>query len=614
MATAIPVIGGREVVVTSGATESAYRNALGYSMLDANGVPGPDTLVFAADDAVAPGTRFDLGAFPTGSLLEFFILQDGGARLAGGEHVRMKAATAAWGGLAVAFEDLLADAALNPGGLARDGDFNDVAFTLSFGASAAAGAVRVVFGADDGVHGTELWITDGTAEGTRLVLDINPAPVGGSPRDVALLGGGSSSPNSFAALGGGRALFAANDGVHGPEPWVTDGTTEGTRLLRDIDPGAGRLGGSLIADYTALGDGRAVFGAFNGANGTEPWITDGTPEGTRLVLDVNPGTGDSFPGHFAALGGGRAVFGAMDPVNGQEPWVTDGTAEGTRLLRDVQPGPGGGSSVSFAALGGGRALFLANDGVTGFEPWVTDGTAEGTRLLRDIHPGPGSGSRGDFAAFGGGRALFAASDRVTGFEPWVTDGTPEGTRLVRDIRPGTGDSNAGDFTALGDGRALFAADDGATGFELWITDGTAEGTRPVRDIVPGTFGSFPGGFTALGDGRALFFPASAFMPEGPEPWVTDGSAEGTRLLRDIRPGPVGPPSARNFTALGDGRALFTGDDGVSGPELWITDGTPEGTRLVRDIDPGPGGSLFSGPLSAFALLETGAQSGDHHFV
>lgn len=83
MATAIPVIGGREVILTAGAAASGYRNALGYSVLDANGVPGPDTLVFADDDAVAPGTRFDLGAFPAGSRLEFFILQDGGARLAG---------------------------------------------------------------------------------------------------------------------------------------------------------------------------------------------------------------------------------------------------------------------------------------------------------------------------------------------------------------------------------------------------------------------------------------------------------------------------------------------------------------------------------------------------
>ncbi len=184
-------------------------------MLDANGVPGPDTLVFADDDAVAPGTRFNLGAFPAGSRLEFFILQNGGARLAGDGQAWTSAAAGGGGGFAVAFEDLLADAALNPGGLVRDGDFDDVVFNLDFGAGppAAAGTARAVFGADDGLHGAEPWITDGTAEGTQLLRDIAP-------------GTGTSSPGNFAALGGGRALFGANDGATGPEPWITDGTRE----------------------------------------------------------------------------------------------------------------------------------------------------------------------------------------------------------------------------------------------------------------------------------------------------------------------------------------------------------------------------------------------------
>jgi len=35
-----------------------------------------------------------------------------------------------------------------------------------------------------------------------------------------------------------RFVFAAHDGIHGPEPWVSDGTAAGTRLLRDLCPGA----------------------------------------------------------------------------------------------------------------------------------------------------------------------------------------------------------------------------------------------------------------------------------------------------------------------------------------------------------------------------------------
>jgi len=35
----------------------------------------------------------------------------------------------------------------------------------------------------------------------------------------------------------------------------------------------------------------------------ELWVTDGTTAGTTLLKDINPGPGSSNPGYFAALGG-----------------------------------------------------------------------------------------------------------------------------------------------------------------------------------------------------------------------------------------------------------------------------------------------------------------------
>jgi ELWxxDGT repeat protein len=80
------------------------------------------------------------------------------------------------------------------------------------------------FTASDGVHGNELWKTDGTPEGTVMVADIRP-------------GAGDSLPQGFFALG--RTLyFSADDGVHGRELWKSDGTPAGTRLVEDIRPGS----------------------------------------------------------------------------------------------------------------------------------------------------------------------------------------------------------------------------------------------------------------------------------------------------------------------------------------------------------------------------------------
>ncbi len=447
-----------------------------------------------------------------------------------------------------------------------------------------------VFAATEGATGRELWATDGTAEGTRPVADIWPGGGDSNP-------GGFGPPGSFFALGDGRLLFAAADPFRGAELWVTDGTAEGTRLVADINRSASGFGGSFPSNFASLGGGRALFTATDGATGTEPWITDGTAEGTRPVADINPGPSSSTFGGFASLGGGRAVFAADSGGTGSEPWVTDGTAEGTRPLADQNPGVGGGFPFGFVSLGDGRAVFAADDGALGREPWVTDGTAEGTRPLADLNPGLDGSFPSTFASLGGGRALFTATDGATGSEPWVTDGTAEGTRPVADINPGPSSSTFSGFVILGDGRAVFAADDGTLGREPWITDGTAEGTRPLADTWPGGGSGNPSGFAILGDGRVLFSAMDPF--NGTELWVSDLTAEGTRLVANINRNASGFASSSpgSIVALGGGRAVFAADDGALGREPWITDGTAEGTRLVADINPG---ALSSNPVG-FAL-------------
>ncbi|TDH60565.1 hypothetical protein E2C06_21205 [Dankookia rubra] len=263
-------------------------------------------------------------------------------------------------------------------------------FNADLGYLTALGDGRAVFRADDGIHGIEPWITDGTAAGTHLLADLNP-------------GGDGSFAAGFTALGDGRALFTADDSLHGRELWITDATEAGTQLVADIRPGAN---GSQLLYLIPIGGGRVLFSANDGVHGEEPWVSDGTTAGTMLLRDIYPGPvraggpgipalGNSFPGDIIPLGDGRALFSAFDPEQGQELWVSDGTPAGTHVVADLVPGTGSSSPSSIGALGRGLAAFAADDGSTGREPWITDGTEAGTHRLADINPGAaGSGAQG----------------------------------------------------------------------------------------------------------------------------------------------------------------------------------------------------------------------------
>ena len=83
--------------------------------------------------------------------------------------------------------------------------------------------------------------------------------------------------------------FSASDGISGPALWKTDGTSAGTVLVKDINPG---VNGSRPGGF-AVFNGVLYFSANDGSNGSELWKTDGTAAGTQLVKDINPEVGDS---------------------------------------------------------------------------------------------------------------------------------------------------------------------------------------------------------------------------------------------------------------------------------------------------------------------------------
>ncbi|WP_158079992.1 ELWxxDGT repeat protein [Archangium sp. Cb G35] len=449
---------------------------------------------------------------------------------------------------------------------------------------AAGTSVRAIFDLD----GTPLVNVEdetGTNSLWKLV-EREDAECGGSRWDAVFLRGGFIGlPLVVAfAIEDGTLYFTANDGVLGAELWKTDGTPEGTVLVEDIQPGGG---GSLPLNFLLLGE-TLYFTADDGEHGRELWKSDGTARGTRLVEDIRPGPLGSEPFGMVRVDDERILFTADDGEHGRELWTSDGTRSGTRLVEDIFPGPMSSEPSSLVQVKPGVVLFAANDGEHGQELWRSNGTPGGTRLVEDIRPGPeGSDALVNSTQFTvvERRLYFSANDGVHGEELWRSDGTPGGTRLVEDIRPGPESSQPGGLKPL-DGQLFFSADDGVHGREPWRSEGSEDNTLLLADVFPGPGTSSPSGFSARG--KVYFY---AVSPEfGHELWVTDGTRRGTHLVKDIRPGPAsafaGDPN--DPFPVGGGLILSAFED-EHGVELWWTDGTEAGT-MMADLFPGPASS------------------------
>src|SRR5258705_13855880 len=105
-----------------------------------------------------------------------------------------------------------------------------------------------------------------------------------------------------------------------------------------------------------------MFVANDGINGSEPWVTDGTPSGTVMLKNISP-SGSSNPTGLAAFAG-YVLFRADDGVNGPQLWLSDGTATGTAMLKNIYPG----ASPSQVVVAGCQAFFAAKDDA-GTELW-----------------------------------------------------------------------------------------------------------------------------------------------------------------------------------------------------------------------------------------------------
>ncbi|MBI1320384.1 MAG: hypothetical protein GC168_15765, partial [Candidatus Hydrogenedens sp.] len=267
--------------------------------------------------------------------------------------------------------------------------YNQGETVLGFTAAGVVGSTGYFAANTDG-NGYQIWTTDGTPGGTVPLFDSAEVEYFDYARDFyAFAGrlwfggrkaGGAEGlwtfdpvNNTFAYIAAiipgwenalaasGRLYFEAEDGVTGVELYVTDGTIEGTRILGDINPGAGDANPGVPVAH----DGMLYFAADHCAYGRELWglaLPDGAP---ALIADLNPGQASGFctSGEIQPT---ALYFAGSTPETGCELWKI--------VLSEVIPeGEGGGEAT-------------AEGGSEGAAEGQPEGAAEGSGEEAEVAP------------------------------------------------------------------------------------------------------------------------------------------------------------------------------------------------------------------------------------
>ena len=407
--------------------------------------------------------------------------------------------------------------------------------------------------------------------GAVLVKDINP---GRSPSVTDI-------HSEFYAYNGGdltdvrgTLYFSANDGKHGYELWRSDGTARGTRMVKDINPGTGW---SNISGITAV-NGAVFFSADDGVHGAELWRSDGTARGTRMVRDIRAGSQGSGPFYLTNVGGTLYFTASVPQI--AELWRSDGTEAGTTLVKAI------GVENLFGLNG---TLYFENGGglYTG-DLWRSDGTEAGTTIVKSLVNYLG------FINLNGSLFFTAGDANYQGSQLWRTDGTEAGTTVVKDFGPGSsiypGPTSGGTIYLTAAFKPV-----GPIPNQLWRSDGTEAGTTFVKQIQGGIFE------LAVAKGGPLYFSGARAL------WRSNGTPRGTTVLKGNSPGGLSPASLTTVKST----LYFTGVDKRHGEELWRSDGTRAGTRVVRDVSRGSHSSDPTNLTAVGGTLFFTAKDGRH---
>lgn len=427
---------------------------------------------------------------------------------------------------------------------------------------------KLYFSAKNEEFGLELWVYDG--QNVSLLKDINPGPTGSDVQNLYILND--------------KLMFIADDGTHGDEWWISDGTSTGTEILVDLLPGED--GGAInccnsdaLQSIIVYKD-ELYFNSNIGSFHRRLYKTDGTAEGTVELarLNANQRSAENFT-IFNDLLYFDVVFEGF--------WVTDGTTDGTVML--VEEDHEGNHFDPKYILNMGDYMIMVNG--ADWDLWRSDGTTAGTTLIKELVNAGAQNNQGKFFIDYKGIALFVGAEQIDDGELWRSDGTESGTYEVINL----GDNEA--FIPLVPRKKVLFKDlvyyiggTNDTGFQLYKTDGTLGGTEEISKIDEWENGQVYFQSDLVATDNFIFFTAGRAFNR--QLWVSDGTTNGTREIVVNQNGEATP---ERFILFKDKLIFFANGDGVGYEPHYVDVNTlsstsEEDAEFTINIFPNPANS------------------------
>ncbi|MCD9853775.1 T9SS type A sorting domain-containing protein [Epilithonimonas sp. JDS] len=207
---------------------------------------------------------------------------------------------------------------------------------------------KVYFFAEGLYSKLELWYTDLNTGSTAKVKDLNEDSY-------------SSYVDTLTAKTiGDKLVFSYRNNLY-----VSDGTAEGTIKIPNV---------TLVNNQFTTLNNKVYFFGNSTLYGQELWSSDGTQNGTKIVKDLNPGSGSSVGTYYDKLYtlNGKIVFSAgVHQTPGL--YTSDGTPDGTVFFQNISYNY---QLLEYENTVTNRLVYLANNNL-----WITDGTTNGTKSL-----------------------------------------------------------------------------------------------------------------------------------------------------------------------------------------------------------------------------------------